>query len=249
MIGELPAMKMPSWLGDADPATFAKRPFPLEEILADSVYYPCSEFDGRPIAHLAGNYFSFIYVDYGKTRDEFMANLSQPGFRGYQVISQRSVTERELVPHGCTPIKLLPSDGDPRRKERWVEKPFYEWMVLERDQDRPDSYGPSRFSLLHLCAEGVAAFHALYLGNQRAPAAVAIIQPGSEDGFTTNWTNFADPTKIFARSVLGNPAGKPDVLLWGGYGRRLDYMESCWPDHYSKRLLFLDNTPIGVWQR
>ncbi len=49
--------------------------------------------------------------------------------------------------------------------------------------------------------------------------------------------------------LLDAARAEPEVLLWGGYGRRLDYMESCWRDDYSRRLLFLDNTPIGVWQQ
>ena len=113
----------------------------------------------------------------------------------------------------------------------------------------PESHGPHRFSLLYLCAEGVAAFQALYVANQLAPAAIGIIQPGY--GFGGNWTDFTDRDRIFAGIVLDNPAGHPKFLLHGGIGPREFYDQPCWPE-YSEQRGFLDKAgggSIGVWAK
>jgi hypothetical protein len=223
-------------------------PFPLPELLQDSLYYPSSHFDGDPVKHLAGNILSFIYVDYGVNSDDF-ANALKGGFRGYTLVGNRSVNERELTPHGWHPTPPLPPDGDPSRYRDWIKNPFCSWSLFQRAEDCPGTHGPDRFSLLFLCADGVAAFQALYAANSTTPRAVAVIQPGT--GFGCNWTDFTNPDRIFARSILGNPFGKPEILLYGGVGRRSFYRQPCWP-LYQTHVRFLDRAgggTIGVWRR
>jgi len=36
--------------------------------------------------------------------------------------------------------------------------PFCVWLIMERKQDVAESHGSLRFSLLYLCADGVAAY-------------------------------------------------------------------------------------------
>jgi hypothetical protein len=79
--------------------------------------------------------------------------------------------------------------------------------------------------------------------------AIAIIQPGH--GFGGNYTDFTDPERILARSVFGNPAGAPQLLLYGGWFERKLYREPCWPG-YRELICFLDISgggSIGVWRR
>lgn len=246
MIEQLPAVGEPEWLSRIDPNNISEVPFPLADILRASLYYPSSGFDGDPVKYLAGNVVSFVYVDYGQTEGALTAELNGHGFRGYEVIARRSVTERELTPHGWPSRE----DGDPNqyRNRGCIETPFCSWSILQRLDEFDESHGPRRFSLLYLCADGVAAFQALYVGNEVAPAVVAIIQPGH--GFGENWTNFEDPTKIFARSVFDNPAGQPTILLYGGLGERSFYEEPCWP-YYAELVCFVDKAgggSVGVWR-
>lgn len=246
MLAQLPEMTAPRWMTDLSSTTVKNKPFSTHELLRDSLYYPSSGFDGDPVKYLAGNILSFIYVDYGHSRDEFMKALEMPGFLGYKVIGQpRSVTEQELTPHGWTPDPPTPTDGDPSRHADWIKEPFCEWVVFQRSADVPPGHGPYRFSILYLCADGVAAFQALYVANNIAPKSVAIIQPGH--GFGGNWTDYEDPKKIFARAVLNNEAGQPEILLYGGVGHKF-YQEPCWPD-YNANVCFLDREDgrIGVW--
>jgi len=249
MLHELPGIPAPRWLISLSSTTMANEPFPLHELLHGSLYYPSSGFDGDPVRHLAGNILSFVYVDYGHSHDEFVSALETPGFRGYNLIAARSVTESELTPNGWRHTLPTRSDGDPSRYRNWIKKPFCSWSVFQRSEDVPDSHGPSRFSLLYLCADGVAAFQALYVANSAVPKAVAVIQPGH--AFGGNWTDYTNPEQLLARSVLGNPIGAPEILLYGGIGRRDFYREPCWPD-YQSLLCFIDKAgggSIGVWSK
>ncbi len=247
MINQLPIMEEPDWLR-VGPATIQDAEFPLDGILRDSLYYPSSGFDGDPVRYLAGNVLSFVYVDYGNSRNELDDVLKSSGFKGYDVIAKRDVRERELAPRGWTPSFPSREDGDPSRYLDWMKTPFCSWVVLQRAKEMPASHGPHRFSLLYLAADGVAAYQALYVANGKYPAFLAIIQPGHVFGM--NYTNFTNPDLILAQTVLQNPAGKPRVLLYGGFGPRSSYQPSCWPS-YSELLCFLDKQgggSIGVWR-
>lgn len=249
MLDQLPEIAVPTWLSEPSPATIKNESFPLRELLQDSLYYPSSGFDGDPVRHLAGNILSFIYVDYGHSHAEYMNALRNPGFRDYDLLATRSVTDQELTPNGWRPTPPIRVDGDASRYRDWIKNPFCSWSVFQRRDDVATNHGPLRFSLLYLCADGVAAFQALYVANSAVPRAVAVIQPGH--AFGRNWTDYTNPEQIFARSVLGNPSGQPALLLYGGIGRRDYYRQSCWPD-YQTQICFVDKAgggSVGVWSR
>ena len=246
MIDSLPEKNLPSWLADVD-AGNQSSPFSLKEILSDSLYYPSSGLDGDPIKYLSGNIHSFVYVDYGIGSDELETELNNPGFNGYHQILSRKITEKELTPNGWQSSSPARHDGDPQRYRDFMKKPFATWSVFQRDDGLDNEHGAERFSLLYLCADGVAAYQALYLSNRCFPPGIAIIQPGYSMG--DNWTDFTDPSKSLATTILKNPAGKPRFLLYGGIGKRDFYRKTCWPQ-YSKHSAFIDKAgggSIGVW--
>jgi len=238
----LPRPALPDWLSHLTADEIMTAPFPLQDLLQDSLYYPSSAFDGAPIRHLVGNFFSFIYVDYGYSEERFRRELGK-GFPVYDLVACRSVTEQELAPNGWKQPLLDIRDGDPAQGYRHkVKTPFCNWAVLQRNERHATMNIPHRFSLLYLCADGVAAFHALYVSNKSVPKAVAIIQPG--DGFGGNWTCFSDPQAIFARSVLGNPYGQPAYLLYGGWHEFYRKpTQSCWPGYNTLLFHFIQERP------
>ena len=247
MLEQLPEIPEPEWLSESSRTSMVGSPLPIDDVLRDSLYYPSSEFDGDPVRHLGGNVLSFIYVDYGQDRESLQHALDSPGFLGYEVLATREVEEHELVPRGWTPAPPSREDGNPQRFLSFMKRPFCTWAIMQRLANRSASHGPRRFSLLYLCADGVAAFQALYVANRAVPAYIAIIQPGH--AFGANWTDFEDPNRIFARSVLGNPAGSPKYLLHGGDGERERYPRACWP-RYSERICFLERArggTLGLW--
>ncbi len=241
MIPEIASKPLPTWLADAtDPLGY----LPIRDVLTDSVYYPACGFDCNPVRYLAGNFSSFVYVDYGVGREALIENIH--GFRGYRVAARRDVTERELTPDGWTPQPPQCADGNPQVRTDWVKAPFGVWAIQERAEGYGPEHGPERFSLLYIGGDGVATFQALYLGNRVAPAVVAVIQPGH--GFGGNWTNFEDPDRLFARSVLGNPAGVPEYLLFGGRGNEKFYRSPCWPA-YPQLVRVLRHGRLRLWRR
>ena len=92
--------------------------------------------------------------------------------------------------------------------------------MFERRSGVAPAHGSSRFSFLYLCADGRAAFQAIYLSNRYRPKGLAIIQPGDKV--------FEDPDGMFANNVLHNPAGPPEFLLYGGAGGRDFYLKPPW---------------------
>jgi hypothetical protein len=243
MLRVLKAIEAPRWLTNLTPSAITNEPFPLGLLLDNSLFYPSCGFDDDPIRHFGGNIFSFVYCDYGHRFDEFMRAL---WFGGYNLLASRLVNENELPMRSWRPVGLSRTDGDPLRHRDHIKAPFCVWAVFERRLDRPITFGPDRFSLLFLCADGVAAFQALYVANAVTPKVVAIIQPGA--AFGGNWTDFNCPTQIFARSVLKNPGGQPDMLLFGdAWGNS----KSSWAayQHFLRRYSKSRGGAVGVWSK
>ena len=219
---------LPGWLAQATAETMREEPFPLREILEGALYYPSCGSDGGPVRYLGPWFQSFVYVDYGYRHKDFSEQLVKAPFSGYQIFGMRSVSFKELAPHGWDKSALSQEEKD-RAKEYakdWQKLPFCEWVVFERAASKLRSHGPLRFSMLYLCADGVHAFGALYVGNMLRPGAIAVIQPGH--GFGRNWTDFTDAEGVLARVVMGNPAGLPDYYIYGGWGPR-KYFDRPWP--------------------
>jgi len=227
MIFEIPLAITPEWLEGVDSSNIERISFPVRDILVDSFYYPCSGFDGNPVRFFAGNFYSFIYVDYGRTEEQFITEIQIRGFNGYEVVAQRKLSEKDLAPNGWQPPPLLRGDGKPQSRAGFMQKPFAYWLIFERKPEMPESHGPRRFSLVYLCADGSASFHALYVTQAIKPRAVAIVQPGHS--FGGNYTNYHDTELIFGRTVLNNPAGTPEFILNGSWDCSPDC--SCWPEY------------------
>jgi len=83
MIDSLPKPAIPQWLESILDNSERNSKFNLSNILTDSLYYPSAGLDGTPVKFLAGNVYSFIFVDYGTNKEDFMCDLT--GERGRQV--------------------------------------------------------------------------------------------------------------------------------------------------------------------
>ena len=244
-------------LNELTPETIAHGNFPVRELLYNSVYYPASAFDGGVIRDCNVNrkdweVLSFVYVDYKET-PRSLSETDMP--RGYRLLGERQLTEAELVPDGWTP--QIPPNFDMERYQNRVshfasKHPFATWMVFERLPEFGENHGPKRFSLVFLCADGVAAYQALYWTHQMRPRAIAIIQPGT--GFGGNWTDFFKKSDPFYWTVSHNPAGMPDCVYCGFWAREAtkaddkpDFDNFDWPDYnywqpavgYSQSKVFL----------
>ena len=253
-LGELRTLDVPAWLDKLSPQTIREEPISLQNLLTDSLFYPACGYDGDPVKHLGGTIYSFIYVDFGHTQNQWLKELESPGFRGYVSLENRvrkigkQISLGRPVPTSLDELTGETPHHNRSRYSRYRTGGFCVWSVFQRKDDYEPSHGPKRFSLLFICAEGLAAFESLYTANSISPKAIAIIQPGH--GCGRNGTNFKDPKGPLAKAVLGNPAGHPEILLYGGISKRRFYKETCWPE-YNRRLCFLQraDSSVGVWAR
>lgn len=204
---------------------------PLRRLLKHSLYYPASGNDGDPVRLLGGYIHSFVHAEYVMNKSEILEYVEgrRNGFRGYRLSMLREVKSSELVPDGWQPSRPLITDGNPAAYRSLMPEPFALWAIYERLPDFDHFHGPLRFSLLHICGDGVATYEALYNAQEIQPDVLAIIRPGT--GFGLNWTDFRDDQKILARIAFQNRGGKPRYLLqesqdkgcyWQGYDTRVE---------------------------
>ena len=239
MIPDIEAEEMPGWLKGLDRRSILEGALPLQKILANSLYYPASDVDGEPVRYLGGNVHSFVYADYAVSWREALDVLRTRGFTGYGILAFRRVGIEELAPRPWLHFDPKEGDGNPD-DWRHIQKPFSAlWAVMQREPEQDGSHGPRRFSLLHVCADGVEVSDNLYCRNSSAPKVLAIIQ---QTGM--NWTDFRDRDAVLARLVLGSRFATPQYLLCGGCDRR----EPCWPE-YSEFVCYLDGGNLGLWRR
>lgn len=220
-----------SWLDALTPETVARDAVPFQKLLDNSVYYPACGTDGRPVEYLHHLSRSYIYVDYNISQDDLKIAMQKRSFTGYKLLTERYVTQSEITPHGWHPHEHpTAKDGNPRKpmENGWIDRhPYALWTIWQRKEGYDEKHGPLRFSLLHLCADGVAAFDALYYTWNTKPLVFCIIQPGT--GYGLNWTDFRKPGHIMHRLISNNPAGMPKYMLvddekgyWGEYSIRED---------------------------
>jgi hypothetical protein len=205
-------------------------PLPLQELLANSLFYPSCGFDGgvikdcNTLRHSLG-ITSFIYCDYGISEEAFQ--FHQNSFAGYSVIGSRNLSISELIPNGWqqeNPPSVEEKEYDQFRLNDITS--FATWTIYERIAEETTSNKPKRFSLIYLSGEGVATYQALYWSNNEKPKAIAIIQPGTS--FGCNWANFTNEDGPFGWVVKNNPTGIPKYIYNGGYGN--DHPIEFWAD-------------------
>jgi hypothetical protein len=241
---------VPPWLTGIDltrPNPLSGIHFPLERVLDRSLYYPACEFDGRPVQMLGGFVHSFVYVDYGVGQAAFQAAVEATGFRGYRLAGQKALAQTDLAPRGWHQVVPHQFRADLDRFQQisrdWVRPPFAEWMIFERNSEFDDTHGPERFSLLHIGADGVATYQALYVANNIAPHVLAIIQPGT--GFGGNYTEFRDANGLLAHVVLRVNAPLPCYMICGMNTEPPS--SAFWPDAYPKPVESWHK--LGLWRR
>ncbi len=184
--------------------------FPREQVLTSSVFYPASGFHGDVIKKLASYFHSFIYVDYSKDKESFDTAIDK--ISGYSVAGYKKLNISELS--STSPPPTLHSRFQREMKRAPVKpifkakSPFASWVVMERNQTVGEEHGPERFSLVFICADGAAAYHAMYASDKIAPKALAIIQPGH--AFGGNYTNFTSRDALLAHIVLDMEGPAPE---------------------------------------
>ena len=199
--------------------SIASGPVPMDDLLRDSLYYPASRTDGRPVK-LCNTVWrrlgidSFVYCDFDLSIGEFLADTHT--MHGYHVLAHRRLAPAEYIPEGWT-LEMVP-EGDGRRRY-WDSflghgGPAHGacWVVMERDADMSPVHGPERLSILYVCGEGLATFQQLYCSRGIAPKMLCFIQCW---GFAGNWTDFSACGAPFHRTLLKYRECTPEWLCFG----------------------------------
>jgi hypothetical protein len=223
-------------LHEINSSNIERLPFPLGEILEGSLYYPGSGIDGTPIRNWSLGVNSFVYVVMSWSHDAYLKALSDHPVHGYHIAAQREVMQHELTPNGYNttmPASLSQQEYEiaMRINKAGPENAFALWSVFERDSDRNDSFGPKRFSLLHIRAEGVAAYAALYVANECLPKILAFIRPGLAFG-----GNYGTFELALMEVIERSPRGVPQQLLWEHACNKAPSLHEPWSIYYRRKI-------------
>jgi len=240
---------VPEWLATLNPGKLAETDLPLINILTDSLYYPAAAFDGNPVKCLGGFIHSFVYVDYGVAETAVTREVAAKGFRGYRLVGEKILREADLAPAGWTPKipARFQNEADELNRMALQIDPavFGRWYIFDRKDGLEDDHGPSRFSLLYIGGDGIATYQAIYLRNNIAPLALAIILIEYGHGHVYG-PAFTDPAGFMAETVLRMGCAPPKYFVCGQVG----IVQSFWPDAYPHLVeLFPDDRGIGVWRQ
>jgi hypothetical protein len=208
---------MPQWLRQWR----RRSAIPVANFLACRVvFYPGSGTDGQPVEFFGSRHAAhcFVFADYGLTKEHVQRELGGAGhpFAGYESAGHIELRERDLTPHGWAP-HIQPVEAPRGPHAHGGSYAFIE--ILERRTGFDDAHGPRRLAILFLCADGVAAYDALFCQTKsRAPFAVVL----QDHGFGGNWTRFGQGGSL--EQLASQTERSPEFLLvadnteaWTGY--------------------------------
>ena len=88
-------------LNELTPDQIVNGPVPMDDILKDSLFYPASRTDGRPIQLCNTTWRrlgvdSFVYCDFDLSEQEFLADACT--MHGYHMVAHRHLNPAEYIP-------------------------------------------------------------------------------------------------------------------------------------------------------
>lgn len=214
-------IEMPNWLKEAinDDEKFHSE-IKIKEILKDSLFYPCCNYDQTPIKEFKGKVFSYIYADLEKKNISHKKELLA-GFRefdninsitNFRLIKERKVSVKKIGLSGKYNSRMLKytTPGPKLDSLNWslskAAEKFIHWSIWEIESGDLLERAPKYFSLLYLGGyEMNDAYQLLYSRLKTTPKILAIIMPGM--GFWDEEHSF------FKKVLLDNKGGIPPYLL------------------------------------
>ncbi|MFM7169139.1 MAG: hypothetical protein ACKO3T_28200 [Planctomycetaceae bacterium] len=224
MLTCLPELNCPDWLQAVQGNGMMR--FCVQNLLKNSLFYPCCQFDGTPVKFLGGNVFSFVYADHAQDSESLQAHLArrQNMFRGYTLLASQVVCVRDF----WQPDMLHHDRFDPELNE--IDSAT--WLVFQRLPNFTWQHGPERFSLLYIHGDGILAYQALYVQHRVQPLVFALIQPGNAANTIAAFGN--DDCQL---AGIMRQNGFPAYFLSGGYGEDMTDRDSAWPRAYPRPIL------------
>lgn len=229
----------PKWLADyhtGDKVAFS-------DFLSGRIgYYPGAGFDGClvEVANQAHCVHSFLYVDFGPTREEVEDRLRrEDAFMGYHSIGSIEWSHDDLIPYLGQPV---PSDLYSRlnaseriNKDNW--QPFCIMEIYERNEDKDDSWGAERFALAYLCSEGIETYYQLFVMQYKKAPWLFLAQ---NHGFGGIYGDFGFENDGILHGIIHKHQVLPEFVISGSC------VENMWDGYH----LIEDVEPVigGMWK-
>ncbi|MYB34117.1 MAG: hypothetical protein F4X92_03110 [Gammaproteobacteria bacterium] len=241
--------QMPEWLEDP-PFGFNRKDFFRNRTL----FYPGSGGDGHPVKLCARSNaaHTFIYVDYGVSRDNIQEWLEGPDpeelpqerplpaaqyrFLGYTVEYEQCLKQEDLRPGGWTQ-HASPTNSRDFVGDNFI--PYALFVVLKRDENFDDAHGPERLAGLFVGGDGIATYDALYCQADGTPSPYLVVL--QEHGFGGNYDSFgqgglleqiASKCNVWPKWLL--VADNTDI--WDGYEKTLSLGERGGQHNHERNL-------------
>lgn len=237
---------VPEWLANYVPG----KKIDIQEVLKSRVlYYPGSGDDGQPVKTFGQTHsiHTFLYVDYLLTRENLLNNLAKRGFTGYHPLGRLEISESDLVPNGWNQHVHLPAENQ-RMMTMFVAndvKPYCFMEIFERNADRDETHGSSRFAIIFLCGDGIASYDAIFC-NEKSNVPAPFVLVLQDHGFGCNYDRFgagglmeevALRTGVYPKYMLVAEHTKP----WKGYKQIPNQMPVPGGMHQIPRSLYQRN--------
>lgn len=214
---------MPSWLADYHPGDYVA----FSDFMSGRLgYYPGCSIDGSLIrtANRAHCVHSFLYVDYGVTREVVKRELGKENaFLGYHSIGRVEWPIHEILPSGRHMLSHITRNHNKAKElKREDVQPFCLMEIYERNQNKEDSWGAERFALTYLFADGIDAYYQLFVEQYKKAPWLFLLQ---DHGFGNNYNSFGKGGKL--HRIIHNYDLYPDFVIndsvyptiWDGYHR------------------------------
>lgn len=108
---------------------------------------------------------SFLYVDDKLKRKDLEEQIvKENSFRGYHSIGQIEWQESDLMPNGQYPIdnEIKPQNANLNRLIERGYAPYCFSVIMERNEDKDDTWGAMHFVVTFLFADGMATYYQLF---------------------------------------------------------------------------------------
>lgn len=171
--------EVPEWLVNYKPGD----DFNFEDIIKGRLaYYPGFGYDGMmlTVGNKSHAVHSFVHTDYMNTRDNIERQINN--VRGYHVIGRKEWNIEEVLP--------LPEEGTNYRHaynkmieragdwiKRWTDDtPYLITHIMERDSDREDEYGATRFVITTANIDGFVLYLLLFMEKRKKAPWLFLLQ-------------------------------------------------------------------------
>lgn len=210
--------EIPHWLRNYNPGDFIS----FQNFMSGHVgYYPGSGNDGNlvTVGNMSHCVHSFIHLDYLLTKEELNGYLRDEGFSGYHEIGAIEWSEIDIFPNGKSHHNITSRESPDVFIDKNAE-PYYLLKVFERNPDKDDCWGSSRFAVAFFMADGIDTYWQLFCRTKSRPPFLFLLQ---DYGFGCNYDKFGRGGTL-SRILLSHRSACPEFVIcatnttiWDGY--------------------------------